>query len=111
MLYRQGLIAALLFSACSLSDGPKPVTSPTLPRTSTQPQRAECAWVLWFTTATSGGGDVASTPTGGYRTAKECLREAELARKTVLADHMKKYPRDMISATCLPDTIDPRRPK
>jgi hypothetical protein len=66
--------------------------------------------VLWFTTAT-GGADIASTPAGAYTTAKECGREADLARRTVLAAHMKKYPRDTISATCLPDTIDLRKPK
>ena len=112
MLDRRWVIAcSLLLTGCSLSDGRTPVGSSTPPRTSAQPKRAECAWVLWFTTAASGGADVASTPAGGYTTAKECTREAELARKTVLADHMKKYPRDTISATCLPDTIDLRRPK
>lgn len=110
MLDRRWAVASLLLSACSLSDGRTPVASPTPPRTS-GPERGECAWVLWFTTATGGGADVASTPAGGYTTAKECAREAALARKTVLADHMKKYPRDTISAICLPDTIDLRRPK
>jgi hypothetical protein len=106
------VIASLLLSACSLSSGHTSVTSPTSPRTTAQPGRAECAWVLWFTTATGVGGvDVASTPAGAYTTAKECGREADRARKTVLADHMKKYPRDTISATCLPDTIDLRKPK
>ena len=111
MLDRRWVIASILLSACSLQDR-QPVTSPTSPRTTAQAERTECAWVLWFTTATGvGGADIASTPAGAYTTAKECGREADRARKTVLADHMKKYPRDTISATCLPDTIDLRKPK
>ena len=105
------VIASLLVSACSLHDSHTPVTSPTSPRPTGQGERPQCAWVLWFTTTTGGGADVASTPAGAYTTAKECGREANRARQTLLADHMKKYPRDTISATCLPDTIDLRKPK
>lgn len=112
MLDLRWVVASLLLSACSLVNGPTSVPSTPSPPTTGPAKPVECAWVLWFTTATgAGGADVASTPAGAYTTAKECGREAELARRTILAEHMKKYPRDTISATCLPDTIDPRRAK
>jgi hypothetical protein len=69
--------------------------------------RAECAWVLWFT---SGRTTTNTSPTEAFATKKECEQAmARDARK--IAEYKRNYPEDFAYNTCLPDTVDPRGPK
>ena len=66
---------------------------------------AECAWVLW-TQALNPQGRIEIgpwNPARGFDKRQECLQnEVRL---------LSQVPKDTVSTTCLPDTVDPRGPK
>jgi hypothetical protein len=66
---------------------------------------AECAWVLWTQAINAQSRLILGdwSPATGYTSRQDCVREAERLVATV--------GRDSVTATCLPDALDPRGPK
>jgi hypothetical protein len=65
--------------------------------------RAECGWVLWGQTVDPWNALVA-LPLGAWTSREECERERLKRQQGPAELQMADY-------RCLPDTIDPRRPK
>ncbi len=65
---------------------------------------AECAWVLWTQTLSPQRIELGPwNPADGFDQRQECLQE-----ETRLLSRAQKY---SVSTKCLPDTVDPHRPK
>ncbi len=67
--------------------------------------RAECAWVLWTQALNPQTRRVLGdwNPAAGFNTREECVRSEERLRSVSVPNS--------VTATCLPDTVDPRGPK
>jgi hypothetical protein len=74
------------------------------------PAWAECAWVLWGQTPSSGG--FMSHPMDAFKTREECNAErlsSEAKMKAAIREGRGSGA--IVILSCLPDTIDPRGPK
>jgi hypothetical protein len=66
---------------------------------------AECAWVLWAQALNPQTRVVLGdwNPAAGFNTREECVRSEERLRSVSVPNS--------VTATCLPDAVDPRGPK
>lgn len=66
---------------------------------------AECAWVLWTQALNPQTGRVrgAWNPAAGFKDREECVRSQEQLQSSSKSN--------AVTVACLPDTVDPRRPK
>ncbi len=63
------------------------------------PAPIECAWVLWLSS------EAAYTPLDSFKTREQCAAGIEVAQA------MAKVKAGRATVLCLPDTVDPRRPR
>ncbi len=70
---------------------------------------AECAWVLWGHTSSSGSFMV--LPVDAFKTREDCQAEKASRDTQTRAEIKEGRGTSVVLFSCLPDTVDPRGPK